>query len=95
MNRSFTEAEQSAFLLTNVDNSSSPGYSGWLSTIGSNNTQDKVFLLSYAEANKYLGVTYNDSENRKLRTVPTNACTVVQDAYTSSNQTADGESTMW
>ena len=52
LNSAFTANEQRAILTTNVDNSSSQGYSGW-NTSGGNNTQDKVFLLSYAEAWKY------------------------------------------
>ena len=39
-------------MTTNVDNSKSQGYSGY-SRDGGNNTQDKIFLLSYAEAWKY------------------------------------------
>lgn len=58
MNKAFSSVEQSAILTTAVDNSESQGYSRW-STNGGNNTQDKIFLLSYAEGNKYLGVTYN------------------------------------
>ena len=52
LNSAFTATEQRAILTTNVDNSSSQGYSGW-NTSGGNNTRDKVFLLSYAEAWKY------------------------------------------
>lgn len=70
MNKAFTANEQTGILLTNVDNSSSQGYSGW-STRGGNNTQDKIFLLSYAEANQYLDVTYDDSKNMKSRISPT------------------------
>ena len=58
LNKAFTAAEQSAILMTTVDNSKDQGYSGF-STDGGNNTEDKVFLLSYAEANKYLGITDN------------------------------------
>ena len=52
----FSEKEQEAILMTKVDNSSSQGYSGW-KTKGGNDTRDRLFLLSYAEANRYLGVT--------------------------------------
>lgn len=94
MNRAFTAAEQSAILLTNVDNSSIQCYSEW-STSGGNNTQDKVFLLSYAEANKYLGVTYDDSRNMKSRVSPT-AYAILQRAWTSDiNKTMDGEEAGW
>ena len=94
MNRAFTEAEQSAILLTNVDNSNSQGYSRW-STSGGNNTQDKLFLLSYAEANKYLGVTRDNDNNIQSRIAPTGYA-IAQGAYTSdSNKTADGEASGW
>ncbi len=90
INRAFTAAEQSAILLTNVDNSSNQCYSSW-STSGGNNTQDKVFLLSYAEANKYLGVTRNDSNNTKSRVTPT-AYAISQGVWTSKGyKTTDGE----
>lgn len=64
LNKAFTATEQSAILMTNVDNSKAQGYSGY-STDGGNNTEDKVFLLSYAEANKYLGIT-DGGYNKKL-----------------------------
>ena len=54
LNKAFSKAEQGAILTTDVDNSKSQGYSKW-STNGGNNTQDKIFLLSYAEAWKYFG----------------------------------------
>ena len=54
----FTDEEQEAILVTEVDNSPEQGYEKWRSTNSGNNTVDRIFLLSYAEANKYLGVTY-------------------------------------
>ena len=88
LSKAFTAKEQTGILTTDVDNSAAQGYSGW-STSGGNNTQDKVFLLSYAEANKYFGVTY--SNNKKARVSPT-AYALKQGAYTSSsNKTAEGE----
>lgn len=51
LNKAFTATEQSAILKTTVDNS----------------TQDKVFLLSYEEANKYLGITKDGYYNEKFR----------------------------
>lgn len=87
-NKAFSSAEQAAILTTNVDNSKSQCYSGW-NTSGGNNTQDKVFLLSYAEASKYFGVTYNSS-NTKSRVAPT-AYAIAQGAgKNSSYKTADG-----
>ena len=94
LNAAFTTQEQKGIILTAVDNSKSQGYSSW-STSGGNNTQDKVFLLSYAEANKYLGVTYENSNNTKSRVAPT-AYALKQGAYTdSSKKTADGTAAGW
>ena len=88
-NKTFSSAEQSAILTTNVNNSKYQCYSGW-STNGGNNTQDKVFLLSYAEANKYFGVTYDNRRNTKSRVAPT-AYAIAQGAYADSfRRTADG-----
>ena len=94
----FTAEEQGAILTTTVDNSKGQGYSGW-STGGGNNTQDKVFLLSYAEANKYFGVEhYNTSgatSNTRSRVRPT-AYAIAQGAWTSTSyQTAEGEAAGW
>lgn len=47
LNKAFTEEEQSLILTTEVDNSSSQGC---FDTDGGNDTRDRVFLLSYAEA---------------------------------------------
>ena len=89
LNKAFSADEQSAILVTNVDNSSDQGYSDW-STDGGNNTQDRIFLLSYAEANRYLGVTYEDSNNLKSRVAPT-AYALAHRAYTEdSKKTEDG-----
>ena len=54
LNAAFSTAEQAGIETTTVDNSKAQGYSGYR-TNGGNNTQDKVFLLSYAEAWKYFG----------------------------------------
>lgn len=93
-NKAFSSAEQAAILTTNVDNTKNQCYSGW-STSGGNNTLDKVFLLSYAEANKYFGVTYDNSSNTKSRVAPT-AYAIAQGAWTSSsNKTADSTDAGW
>ena len=52
LNNAFTSGEQTAIIMTKVDNSASQGYSGW-STSGGKNTEDRVFLLSYTEAGRY------------------------------------------
>ena len=80
--------------MTKVDNSKSQGYSEW-NTDGGNSTEDRIFLLSYAEANRYLGVTYDDSNNLKSRVAPTDYA-LAQGAYTSdSNKTVDGAAAGW
>lgn len=56
LNTAFTRSEQNAIVETTVDNSVAQGNSAW-SKKGSANTTDKVFLLSYVEANQYLKTT--------------------------------------
>ena len=89
LNKAFTAEEQKGVLLTNVDNSGQ-GYD-----LGSNNTQDSIFLLSYAEANKYLGVTYEDNNNTKSRVAPTAYALKAGARTNSSNKTADGTAAGW
>ena len=49
----FTEEEQSAILVTEVDNSSDQGYYNmYFESTPGNNTMDRIFLLSYHEAYK-------------------------------------------
>ena len=94
LNAAFTAAEQKGIVLTTVDNSESQGY-GEYSTNGGNDTQDKIFLLSYAEAYKYFDVTQSDSVNTKAQAEPT-MYAISQGAYTnSSNETSDGEAAGW
>ncbi len=73
------------------------GYNGW-NTDGGNNTQYKIFLLSYAEANQYYGVrpySVSDSDNTKSRVAPT-AYAIQQGAYiSSSTKTGDGAGAGW
>ena len=84
----FTAQEQEGILLTDVDNSRSEG-AGW-NNKGGNNTQDRIFLLSAAEAKKYLGVTWDNSNNMKGRISPT-AYAQKAGAWTSdSNKTSEG-----
>ena len=95
MNYAFSTEEQSAILTTTVDNSDSQGYDWTLvgeeKTTGWNNTQDKVFLLSYAEANRYLDVTVENVNNTGSRVAPT-ALAISAGADVSNNcLTADGE----
>ena len=101
LNKAFTAQEQGIIVLTNVDNGSSQGFDfetvllSAEKTTGGNDTQDKVFLLSYAEANKYLDVTYGNSSNTKSRAAPTSYA-IRQGASTSSSyKTADGAAAGW
>ena len=50
-------------MTTDVDNSSSQGNSSW-NAGGGRNTEDKVFLLSYAETEKY----FNSDNDRICKT---------------------------
>ena len=62
----FTDTEQSLILETEVDNSQKQGlkrWNNWKKTKGGKDTNDRIFLLSYLEANQYLGVTWNGEEN--------------------------------
>ena len=89
LNKAFTAQEQEGILVTDVDNSASQGYSGW-GTSGGNNTRDKVFLLSYAEANKYFGVQI-DTDNMKSRISPTSYARKQGADTESIYQTTDGK----
>ncbi len=100
MKAAFSETEQPAILMTDVDNSDAQGFD-WKAVgvteniTGGNNTQDYIFLLSYAEANRYLGVTVEDIDNTKSRVAPT-AYSVAQGTYVPGDfRTADGEYSGW
>ena len=94
LNKAFSAGEQSAILTTKVDNSKSQGYSGWHKD-GGNNTEDRIFLLSCAEANRYLDVTIDDTNNVRSRVAPTVfAMTGGADASDGS-LTADGSTAGW
>ena len=94
MNKAFTAEEQKSILITTVDNSSSQGSNEW-HTSGGNNTQDQIFLLSYAEANQYLGVTYRNRNNTNARVNPTPYAKKQGAWMTSSSKTADGDNAGW
>ena len=98
MNRAFSAEEQKAILTTDVDNSRSQGYSGY-GTDGGKNTKDKIFLLSYAEANQYFGVQYYSvdgaMDNLRSRVAPTDHA-VRQGVWTSSSYTtSEGKAAAW
>lgn len=95
LNSAFTAEEQSVILTTEVDNSSAQGYSEW-NTSGGNNTQDQVFLLSYAEANEYLGVTFDSYDTDNGNRVAPTAYAIARGAWGSDEyRTADGLPAGW
>ena len=96
LNKAFTMEEQLGIQLTNVDNSISQGYRKWNIKEG-NNTQDMIFLLSYAEANKYFGVAYGDGKKVDATArIAATAYAEKQGAYTNNNhKTEDGAATTW
>lgn len=62
----FSDTEQSLILEAEVENSQKQGlkrWNNWKKTKGGKDTKDRIFLLSYREANQYLGVTWNGEEN--------------------------------
>lgn len=97
-NKAFNSAEQAIILTTSVDNNKEQCYSSWSKNDG-NNTQDKIFLLSYAEVKKYFDVVYwknaGPKENKKPRIAPT-AYAIAQGASTFSlYKTVDGADSGW
>ena len=83
LDKAFNEAEQAAILTTVVDNSARQGYRNW-DTYGGNDTLDRMFLLSYAEANRYMDISMDNDNNIKSRAAPT-AYAKAQRAWTSRN----------
>ena len=99
LNWAFSLEEQAAILTTTVDNSDPQGYDwtliGGEKMPGGNNTQDRIFLLSCAEANRYLNVTIEDANNVNARVAPT-AYAITLGVNTSDEyRTADGDVTGW
>lgn len=91
----FSAEEQARLVTVDTDNSESQRYGPW-ELDGGNNTRDRVVLLSYAEANHYLGVEWENHGNAKARCAPT-AWAVAQGAFvTKSDQTTeDGDPAGW
>ena len=95
LNTAFTNTEQTAILTTEVVNNKYQGYIEW-NTDGGKDVQDKVFLLSYEEANHYFGgVKWDDSDNMESRASAT-AYVKAQGAGTwNKYKTKDGQITIW
>ncbi len=92
-NAAFTDKERTFILESKVENGRGQGYSGWY-TDGGNDTEDKVFLLSFAEANRYLGVRMDDKTNLASRAAPS-MYAAQRGAYVSYNLTQEGENAGW
>ena len=69
-NAAFSQSEKKAIITTQVNNGDSQKNSKY-NTKGGSNTTDKIFALSYAEANKYFGVTDNYNTNTRAIAAPT------------------------
>lgn len=96
LNKAFNAKEQAAIPTTKVDNSDAQGFDWPIkSASGGNNTEDKAFLLSYAEANRYLDVTRSDNENTKSRVTPTEYAIKTGAYVISAYTTADGAPAGW
>ena len=80
-------------MLTEIDNSGRQRYGKWYAKSESN-THDRVFLLSYTEANRYLDVPVDNWNNLKSRAAPT-AYAIAHGALTGSYRTKDGITSGW
>ena len=94
LNAAFTADEQSGIVRTEVDNGKSQGYSGF-GTKGGADTRDLIFLLSYAEANEYLGVGWDNTGNKKGRVAPTAYAKAAGASVKAENKTTEGKSAGW
>ena len=79
LDEAFSPEEQKVILTTSVDNSKNQGSSGWSGS--GNNTEDKVFLLSYEEAKDYF-----DSNSERTCKPTSYALTRTNRAYTDHNE---------
>ena len=99
LNNAFSVKEQTAIVLTPVDNGVGQGFDwttiGGEKTGGGNNTEDRVFLLSCTEANKYLGVTWENADNMKSRMSPTTYALQGRAHINSAYETEDGAAAGW
>ncbi len=95
--KAFSEAEQRVILETTVENGKEQQYSTWYipSRNNGNTTFDKIFLLSYAEANRYFDVTRENDNNQLSRISPT-PYAIENNAYISKEKTTkDGREAGW
>ncbi len=67
----FLPEEQEMISVTTVDNGKKQGYEKWKKTKGGKNTKDRIFLLSCAEAGRYLNVAFHGPLNLAASAEPT------------------------
>ena len=96
INQAFSKEEQNKIILTNISNPKNPAFG----TRGGNNTQDKIFLLSIDEAEKYFKVKNffikwafgNPGEDRKCKVT---SYAKQQGAWTSNDEECLGNCRWW
>lgn len=91
VSKAFTATEQAGIVMTTVDNTKTQGHPN-VKTSGGSNTQDLVFLLSYAEAGKYFNAS-TDGANAKARVAATDA--VDADYSINTTYTSDEGKAAW
>ena len=92
--KAFNSEEQRAVCIADLNNGDNQGYSSWRTT-GGDKTQDKVFLLSYSESEKYFGHIGLNSDNVNSRVAPT-AYATKKGAWTYKELTSEGKpACMW
>lgn len=96
LHEAFTDIERQCIDLTYVDNGVSQGYSQW-NTDGGENTNDYVFLLSYAEAKRYFDISEAGTDGPAKARIQPAEYAVGQGAFVSDQfRTVDGEyATRW
>ncbi len=94
MDQAFSADEKQAIVTTHVDNGESQCWSGWYTNV-EYNTEDNVFLLSCAEAGRYLGVAVDGHTNIRPRAAVT-AFALGNGAFASGRcRTSEGEAAGW
>lgn len=94
LHAAFTAREQQAIALTHVSNAPNQGFRAWV-TVGGRDTEDFIFLLSYAEAQAYFGVDRDDQPNPGACVHPTDYAQAQGAAADSFYETADGAAAGW
>ena len=92
LDRAFSAEEQKSIVLTKVSNDR---YQNQVGTNHGNDTQDRVFLLSWAEAERYVGANRYDVDNTRTRTAPTEYAEQAGAHANSEYRTADGKAACW